>query len=134
EAAGLILLVLALVGALLALPFVFARGVRVTSLRSFRLTAIVWGGLAIAAVVLTAGGERLPELGWLVFIGAGLAWGWFAASVLPMIVPPLAGLGRVEYGELARYLRPWAILASQRLVRVVLWYAPVALALHLSCV
>ncbi|HUH00760.1 MAG TPA: hypothetical protein VML75_02120 [Kofleriaceae bacterium] len=132
--AGLLLLALALVGALLGAPFAFARGVSLRSLRSFRLTVLVWGGLGIVAVALTAGGERLPELGWLVFIGAGLAWGWFAASVLPMIVPPLAGLSRVEYGELARYLRPWAILASQRLVRVILWYAPVALALHLVCV
>lgn len=132
--AGLILLALALVGALLGAPFALARGLAITSLRSFRLTVLVWVGLAVAGATLTAGGDRVPELGWLIFMGAGLAWGWFAASLLPLILPPLAGVGRIEYGELLRYLRPWAILAMQRLVRIVLWYAPFALALHLTCV
>jgi hypothetical protein len=131
---GLILLALALVAALLAGPFVLGRRVGIRRLASFRVAIAVWIALGVGGVVITAAGDQLPQLSWLILFGAGLAWGWFAVSVVRLIVPTLAGLSRVEYGELLRYLRPWFILTTQRLARVALWYAPFVALLHLACV
>jgi hypothetical protein len=51
---------------------------------------------------------------------------------VPVVFPPLVGLGRIEYRELGRLLGGWAGLVVQRAVAVALFYAPVVLGVVLA--
>ena len=116
---------LALVGVavFLLLPFLIARPKGVGEMRSFRrviATTIVIGGGAAAIVAM---GEDLA-LGWVVMVGGGLAWGSFAAVIMPVMFPALPGLDRVEHSDLIRVLGRWGLLALQRVGEVALVLAP----------
>src|SRR4029079_3319919 len=63
------------------------------------------------------------------FAAGGVAWAAFAAATLPVVFPPLVGLGRVDSSELWRVIAAWAGVVVQRAILVALVYAPVAAAL-----
>lgn len=78
-------------------------------------------GLAISAIDPGNGDGVVRAAG-------GIAWGAFAAVALPVVVPPLVGLARIDYRELGRVLAAWCGLVIQRALLVAAVYAPVALA------
>src|SRR5262249_49829682 len=65
----------------------------------------------------------------ILLAAGGLAWGAFAAVTVPVVFPPLVGLGRVDSTELGRMLAAWCALAVLRAIAVALIYAPIVLAL-----
>jgi hypothetical protein len=119
---GMAALGLVAVAVFLLVPFAVARPKGVGAMRSFRrvvATSIVIGGAAAAIATL---GDQVP--GWVVMIGGGLAWGSFAAVILPVMFPALPGLDRVEHSDLLRVLGRWSVLALQRVGEVALVLAP----------
>ncbi|HTM20981.1 MAG TPA: hypothetical protein VL172_10750 [Kofleriaceae bacterium] len=121
-------LALAALALWLLAPFAVALllGVGVRSLRSLRRALACCGLLAVAAVVLLAAPQAVPPA-WVILVGGGLAWGWFAAVLLPHVLPPLHGFGSIEHGDLLRMLGSWVALALQRAARAALLLAPLAL-------
>jgi hypothetical protein len=125
---------LAGVALFLLVPFVVGRrvkGERLRDGRAFRRTIAVVVGLALVAAVLVLAGDY--EWSWAIFAGGGLAWGGFAAVLLPVMFPALPGLDRVEHTELVGALARWVVLALQRVLIVALGYAPFMAALVLAC-
>ncbi len=101
--------------ALLASPLVIARD--------------AWPAVRRAGIVVVAlGAVAMLVPGRALYAAGGLAWGSFAARTVPVALPPLVGLGRIEYAELWRVLAGWSALAAQRIVALALLYAPLALA------
>ncbi|HKE13611.1 MAG TPA: hypothetical protein VKB80_02015, partial [Kofleriaceae bacterium] len=129
-AAALLLLAPLAFGALL-----LGRGGLVAALRTraLRRVLVALAALAAAAYSATEAGELVRAWSWAVFLAGGLAWGALAAALLPVMCPPLLGLGRVEHAELFRVVRAWLLLAVRRSVGVALFYAPFALALWAAC-
>jgi hypothetical protein len=126
--------VVALAAALLAFPFGFAivrgRGVRrVLALPATRRTILGLAGLGGTALALAVLGA--PTGAW--FAAGGLAWGWFATVTMPLVFPPLVGLGRSDHEELARVLRVWLGAVAIRAPVAIALYAPVALVAWLAC-
>src|SRR5262249_44037053 len=56
----------------------------------------------------------------LLLAAGGIAWGAFAAAAMPVVFPPLIGLGRVDTGELWRLLGGWCGLVALRAIAVAL--------------
>jgi hypothetical protein len=132
--AALAAVALALVAGGLLLPFGFAvlLGVKLGRLRSLRRTLVACAALGVAALALVAAPAVVADASWLILIGGGLAWGWFLAAVMPHVLPPLGGFGRVEYGDLLRLIGGWTLLAVQRAARMALLLAPIALVVWLA--
>jgi hypothetical protein len=101
--------------------------------RSLRRTLLALVGLAAIIYGLDAASDHVREWSWAIFLAGGLAWGGFAAATLPVVLPPVRGLGRVEHAELVRVVRAWSLLALRRAVQVALFYAPFAVALWGAC-
>lgn len=123
---------LAIALAVLALPIGYG------ALRTRRLLARE-AALRTSIGTLCAGGAAIavaavePANGHGVLLAAGgLAWGALIAVTVPVVLPPLVGLGRIDYRELGRLLAGWAGLAVQRAVAVAVIYAPVALGVALA--
>ena len=58
----------------------------------------------------------------------GLAWGTFVATTMPIVFPPIIGLGRIEQGELGRVLAAWVAAVGRRaLLAIAVLYVPIAL-------
>ena len=100
-----------------------------------RTRALRGAALALATLgaITLVGAEGLRSAGWAIFLAGGMAWGVFAAVTLPLLCPPLLGLGRVEHGELLRVLRAWLALACWRAAHVALFHAPFGVALWWAC-
>ena len=118
---------LAIALAVLALPIAYGAVrsrrllARAAALRTL-IGALCLGGAAIAlAAVAPANGHGV------VLAAGGLAWGALIAVTVPVVFPPLVGLGRIDYGELGRLLAGWTGLVVQRAIAVAVFYAPVAL-------
>lgn len=119
---------LGLVAVFLLVPFV--RGPRRgRAFRRVMTTIAVIGAIAVALIAL---GNY--EWSWAIFAGGGLAWGGFAAALLPELFPALPGLDRVEHGDLVDVLGRWAALAVQRIVAVAAIYAPFIAVAVVACV
>ncbi|HEY5928297.1 MAG TPA: hypothetical protein VIV11_41700 [Kofleriaceae bacterium] len=129
--AGVVLLALAGLVALLALPLAIVaivlrgRGLRaaVPALREAAVSIALAGGAALA---LAIAGD-VPNAEGIVVGAGGLAWGTWLVATFPIVFPPLAGLWRVEHEALPRVLRLWLAVMLQRTCAVVLLYGPVAL-------
>ena len=129
---GAVLALAALAG-VLAIPIVLA-GRRALALHGTRRLAIAIGGLAVLASIdlgLAVHAERVAGLGGWVFLAGGLAWGALAVVTLPVALPPLAGLHRVEAGELAGALAAWVVAAAARTLALAVLAAPIAIAVWL---
>src|SRR5438046_575299 len=74
--------------AMLVLPM--RRHRRATPRLALGLAGVIGGGVAIVAGV--------PPVA--VWLAGGLAWGAFAAAIVPIVLPPLPGLHRAEHGGL----------------------------------
>ena len=122
---------LAAVACFLLIPFLVLRppAGALVRLRSARRTALALALIAVAAVGLAAGRDRVPDASWAILIGGGLAWGAFAVVSLPHLLPPVPGLERVDHDALFPVLRGWAGLVVQRIGLFLLFYAPFGLAL-----
>lgn len=122
---------LGLVLAVLALPIAYGL-VRSRRLVARAAAGRTLAGIASLAAVALAVAAIAPANGRGVLLAAGgIAWGTFAAVTLPVVFPPLVGLGRADYDELVRVFAGWAGLVVQRAVLVALVYAPVVLAMVL---
>ena len=124
-------LALAAVIAVLVLPLGYGalRRSRLVALRALGRTLLGVGGAGGIALAVAALAPANPSG---ILLAAGrVAWGVFAAVTLPVVFPPLVGLGLVEHDELARTLFRWCGLVMQRAVALALWYAPPALAVAL---
>ncbi|HEX5058839.1 MAG TPA: hypothetical protein VFV99_05730 [Kofleriaceae bacterium] len=128
-AVGTVLLALAGLLALLALPLVFVArargGVRAAlpALREAAVSIAIAGG---AAVVLAIVGD-VPNAEGIVVGAGGLAWGTWLVATFPIVCPPLVGLWRVEHEALPRVLRLWLVVVVQRVGAVTVLYGPFAL-------
>jgi hypothetical protein len=82
---------------------------------------VVWlaafGGIALVVAAVA------PSIAVVYGIG-GLAWGAFAVVTVPIIFPPMIGLGRVDADELVRVLAVWLGLVVRRLVAAAALYVP----------
>jgi hypothetical protein len=114
---GLVLLAIALVAGLLAIPFALAR-----RRPPPRVVASVLG---IGAAALAATRIDVP---WL--LAGGLAWGAFAAVTIPIVLPPVPGFGRIDQADLARVIGAWLAAAARRAL-VLVAYAPIAVVVYL---
>jgi hypothetical protein len=126
-----VLAALAATALFLLLPFGLAVGL--PGLRSLRRTITAIAALAVTAGALVALGDRVPAASWLILVTGGVAWGTFAAVTLPIVVPPLSGLSRVDHLDLFRVIGGWLLLAVQRAAEVALLHAPLALAFVAVC-
>jgi hypothetical protein len=110
------------VGCVRTRRFVARAAARRTLLGVASLGALALGVSAIA-----------PANGRGVLLAAGgIAWGTLAAVTVPVALPPLVGLGRIDYGDLWRVLAAWSGLVVQRAIAVALVYAPVVLGIALA--
>jgi hypothetical protein len=128
-AAALLLILPLALGAILLGRRNLGKLVRTRALRR-SLAALAALGVGVYGLQAT---EHAGEWSWAVFLAGGLAWGAFAAAMLPILFPPLHGLGRVEHTELLRVLEAWCLLALRRWILVALVGAPFALALWAAC-
>jgi hypothetical protein len=128
-APGELAIALAAVIAFLATPIALAAA------RDHRLAAraAAWrtllGVACLGAVALAVGALAPVNARGVLFASGGVAWGAFAAVTIPVVFPPLIGLGRVGSSELWRVIAGWSGLAVQRAILVALVYAPVAVAI-----
>lgn len=88
--------------------------------RATARTAAAVFGVIVVGYTLVAQPELVAGLGAVVFVAGGLAWGAFAAVVLPFALPPIVGLHRVEYHELGPVLAAWSAHAVRRLAKLAL--------------
>jgi len=129
ELAWLVVLALGVLG----LPLL----VGAVRLRRFAARAAAWrtgagvAGLAAAALALSLLGPANSR-GVLLAAG-GLAWGTLVAVTLPVVLPPLVGLGSTDYSELARLLAAWSGLVVQRALLLAAIYVPAALGALAAC-
>ena len=129
---GEIAVVVGVVLALLATPIAagFAIGRRWLARRAAWRTLLgvaVLGAVAIAVAAAAPGNGR-----GVLFAAGGMAWAVFAAATVPVVFPPLVGLGRVDSSELWRVLAGWSALVVQRAIAVALVYAPVWAAIAIA--
>jgi hypothetical protein len=136
--AGGVAVLAALAAALLLAPLllgavVLGRGAgRLLRTRSLRRSAGVLVAIVVAAGADAVGGTPGPP-GWAVFLAGGMAWGTLAAATVPVLFPPLWGLGRVEHGEVFHIVRAWLALVPRRAAQLAMFYAPFGLALWAVC-
>lgn len=82
-------------------------------------------------VMAIAGACVLVLLAWMssaLWLGlGGLAWGTFVVATMPIVFPPIIGLGRIEQGELGRVLSAWVAAVGRRVVLASVLYVPVAI-------
>ncbi len=133
---------LAATALLFCLPLLVALITRVSlgrslRLRSQRTSALVLVVAALAVAALAATGELITETPATVFMLGGLSWGALAVVLVPIALPPLAGLSRVEYAELFTVLDAWFSAAWRRTLALgavvfALGWAGRALAAHLA--
>ncbi|MDB4955993.1 MAG: hypothetical protein JWO36_3562 [Myxococcales bacterium] len=126
-----IALALALVAALLLLPFVLGTlrlGAKVLALPALRKTAVAFASIGGVALAVAAADGSLPSPTGILLGAGGLAWGAFVTVTMPIVFPPLVGLNRVEHDELGRVLRSWLGLALLRAAAIAALYTPTALA------
>jgi hypothetical protein len=131
--AGGALFALAVLAGVLAIPLVAAVRLRVRRTRGARRVVAALVAIAGVGYGLAVHGARVPELGGGVMLAGGLAWGAFAAVTLPVALPPLFGLHRVEHGELTTILGAWLALAAQRVLAVAAVYVPIGVVVWLAC-
>ena len=117
---------LAVLAALLALPLVLAR-------RRMHATSRIVGALAgiTLAAAAIVNGELVADASGALFVVGGLAWGLAIAVCIPIALPSLTGLHRVEHHELWPVLRAWGALALQRASWVAAWLVPLGVVLWL---
>lgn len=127
--AGQLAIILAAVLAFLATPIAlgFARERRFAARAAAARTLL--GVACLGAVALGVSALAPANARGVLFAAGGIAWGAFAAATIPVVFPPLIGLGRVDSGELWRPIGAWSGLVLQRAVLVALVYAPVAVAI-----
>lgn len=113
---------------------VLAAPVALGSLRARRLVApaaalrTLAGAATIGALAAALAAGDPPNGRGMVLAAGGLAWGALAAVTLPVVFPPLYGMGRADYRELLRLLGGWLGLVVRRAVAVALVYVPVGFA------
>lgn len=115
----IVTLAIVLFAIVLAVPFVVGR--RYLDRRALRRAGLAVVGMGAGGLVATQ-----LDVPWL--LAAGLAWGSFVATTVPVVFPPVIGFGRVEQGQLATVVASWAIAVCRRLAIVVLAYTPIGLA------
>lgn len=116
---------LALLAAIVALPLVLAR----RRTRAAPRIVAVLAGIALVALALAMFPDAIAEASPGLFAAGGLAWGLALASCLPIALPPLVGIHRVEHRELGPVLRAWLALALQRALWLAVGLAPIGVAL-----
>jgi hypothetical protein len=110
---------LALLAGLVIAPLVIAR----RRMRASGRLVFALAGIVLAGVTLTT--SAIDEASGGLFVVGGLAWGAALAVCIPIALPQIAGLHRVEHRELGIVLRAWFVLALQR----TLWVAALLAAL-----
>jgi len=126
---------LALLAGLLVMPLVVGAVLlrrRALRLRGMQRVAIALAGVAGLAYAMISHRESIPELGGVVMLAGGLAWGAFAAVALPVALPSVFGLHRVEHAELVPVLRAWFALAVQRTLAVAAVFVPIGIVVGLA--
>jgi hypothetical protein len=120
--------ILAALAVLLAIPLVL----RSSPIRRLLPRVLVaWAVIGAAAFLIVEDGDLFDQASAGIFFAGGIAWGAAIAVCLPILWPPLAGLHRVEHGELAPALRAWLALAIQRTLRLAVILAPLGVVLWL---
>jgi hypothetical protein len=123
---------LALVVVVLATPLAYG------AVRSRRLVAraALWptlvGVVAAGAVAIAIAAIEPANSRGLLLAAGGIAWGALVAVTLPVLVPPLVGLGRIDYRELGPIVAAWAGLVIRRALVVAVFYAPIVVGLVLA--
>jgi hypothetical protein len=127
--AGMVLLALAGLLVLLALPLVIVSRSRRGGVRA-ALPALREAAISIAIASAVALGLALvgdvPNVEGIVVGAGGLAWGTWLVATFPIVFPPLVGLWRVEHEALPRVLRLWFVVIVMRAAAVAALYGPVA--------
>ena len=124
----------------IAIALVLALGVLATpilfgAVRARRLVArrAAWrtllGVASLGAVALAISALAPANGDGVLGIASGIAWGALATVTLPVVIPPLVGLARIDYPELWRVLAAWCGLVTQRAILVAMFYVPVAAAM-----
>jgi hypothetical protein len=125
-------LALALIVAVLAAPIAMGRvrTRRFLARAAARRTLIAVAALGGVALILAALPPADSRGVW--FAAGGIAWGSFVAVTVPVLFPPLIGLGQIDYSELWRLLAGWCGLVVQRAVWLAALYAPVGVLIVLA--
>ena len=116
----------------LATPFLFG------AVRARRLVArsaagrTLLGVAGLGAVALAVSALAPANSDGVLLLASGIAWGSFATVTLPVMIPPLVGIARIDYRELWRVLAAWCGLVAQRTLLLAAFYAPVALGVMLA--
>lgn len=125
EVAELVVIALAVLAVPLLFGFVRAR--RLLARAAARRTLVgvaVLGGVAMVIAVIDpshSDGVRLAA--------GGVAWGTFAGVTVPVVFPPLVGIGQIDASDLGRVVWRWTGLVVRRAFVVAVIYAPVGAAI-----